>query len=276
MTLSSIELTQYCERIGFSGVLRPTLETLQTLHRLHPLALTFENLDSWQGHAPDISPDTVFNKLVLQKRGGYCFEQNGLFARVLEAVGYQVYGVSARVLWNQPPEARPPRTHQALVVSLKGQDWLVDVGFGGLTPLGPIRLVAERQQATPLESLRLRASGAGLVLEVLLPQGARPMYWFHPEAALPADFIQSNWFVGAHPSSRFVQHLITTCVRPDGATGFSRHNLIDREYTVYRAGHPPLTQRIASADALRALLANEFALPVDTIPDLPQRLATLF
>jgi N-hydroxyarylamine O-acetyltransferase len=276
MSLSSSQLDQYFQRIGYGGAHRPTLATLQALHRQHPLAITFENLDSWLGQPPALETDALFDKLVLRRRGGYCFEQNGLFKLVLEALGFAVRGLSARVLWNQPEGAQTPRTHQALLVEVQGQEWLVDVGFGGLTALAPLRLTPEREQATPVETLRLRQSGNGFMLEALLPGGARPLYWFVPETALTVDFVQSNWFVGAHPESRFVRQLITTCVRPEADGRFSRHNLVDRDYSVYRAGQPPQTHTLQTATQMQQLLRDVFALPIDSLPPLAARVQGLF
>jgi N-hydroxyarylamine O-acetyltransferase len=276
MSLTPAQLEQYFQRIGYSGQHQPTLATLQALHRQHPLAITFENLDSWLGQPPRLEADALFDKLVLRQRGGYCFEQNGLFKLVLETLGFSVRGLSARVLWNQPADAQPPRTHQTLLVEVHGQEWLVDVGFGGLTPLAPVRLVPEHAQSTPLETLRLRQSGNGLTLEALLPGGARPMYSFLPETAVPADFMQSNWFVGAHPDSRFVRHLITTRVCRDANHALARHNLVDRDYSIYRMGQAPQTHTLQDAAQLRQLLREVFALPIDSLPALASRVRGLF
>jgi N-hydroxyarylamine O-acetyltransferase len=276
MSLSSAQRDQYFQRIGYGGPHTATLPTLQALHRLHPLAIAFENLDSWLGQPPRLESEAIFDKLVLRQRGGYCFEQNGLFKLVLETLGFSVRGLSARVFWNLGMDAQPPRTHQALLVEVQGNEWLVDVGFGGLTPLAPLRLTPELQQSTPLETLRLRHSGNGFLLEALLPSGAKPMYHFLPEVAMPADFIQSNWYVGAYPESRFVRQLITTCVRAEADHTLTRHNLIDRDYSVYRLGQPPETRTLQSSAQLLQLLRDVFALPIDSLPSLAPRVQALF
>lgn len=276
MSLTCTQLKQYCERIGYAGPLDTTFETLQALQLHHVLNVSFENLDSWQGQPPAIDPATLFDKLVLRRRGGYCFEQNGLFMLVLQTLGFSVQGLSARVLWNQPADARPPRTHQALMVELKGQEWLVDVGFGGLTPLAPLRLETELQQATPLETLRLRQSGNGLLLEVFLNDSVRPVYWFQPEASMPADFVQSNWFVATHPESRFVKHLVASCVRREVDGSLSRHALLDRDYSVYRVDQAPRKRTLESAAELELLLKDTFTLPIASLPALQAKLAGLF
>ena len=85
-SLAAIPLLRYLERIGFTGKAQPDLATLQSLHLLHPCAITFENLDSWCGITPSLDEEAVFNKLVMQQRGGYCFEHNQLFLRVLQTI----------------------------------------------------------------------------------------------------------------------------------------------------------------------------------------------
>jgi N-hydroxyarylamine O-acetyltransferase len=127
-----IDLDAYFDRIGYSGPREPTLEVLRALHRLHPAAIPFENIDVLLGHGIDISPAEVDAKLIGARRGGYCFEQNNLFERVLTALGFQVEGPLGRVVWMAPPAApTPPRTHRALKIVLDGETWLADVGFGG-------------------------------------------------------------------------------------------------------------------------------------------------
>ncbi|MDR0779866.1 MAG: arylamine N-acetyltransferase [Pseudomonadales bacterium] len=276
MLLTLAQLEQYFQRIGYTGPRSATLETLCALHRLHPLAIPFENLDPWLGQPPTLDGAVLFDKLVLRQRGGYCLEQNGLFAQVLQTLGFTVRGLSARVFWNLDADAQPPRTHQALLVAVAGAEWLVDVGFGGLTLLGPLRLAPDCAQSTPLETLRLRQSGTGFMLDALLPSGAKPMYHFVLETALPADFIQSNWYVGAYPQSRFVRHLITACVRLEANHTLTRHNLFDRAYSIYRSGQAPEIHTLQNAAQLRQLLREVFALPIDALPSLAARVQTLF
>ncbi|QTF93484.1 arylamine N-acetyltransferase [Halomonas sp. BM-2019] len=104
-----IDPAAYRARIGHEGELSPTLETLRRLQARHVAAIPFENLDILLGRGIDISPRAVETKLIGARRGGYCFEQNALFKRVLEAIGFQVEGLLARVLWMAPSDAPPSR-----------------------------------------------------------------------------------------------------------------------------------------------------------------------
>ena len=91
----AIDLAAYCARIGYSGPLMPTLVTLRALQELHPAAIPFEAIDVLLGRGVDISPQAVDAKLIGRRRGGYCYEQNGLFKRVLQAIGFEVEGLIA-------------------------------------------------------------------------------------------------------------------------------------------------------------------------------------
>src|SRR3569623_164652 len=106
----------------------------------HPAAIPFENLDPLMRRPVKIDRASVDAKLVQGGRGGYCFEQNSLFRAALEAIGFQVTGLSARVQWNAPPERINPRTHMLLRLALPEGDHIADVGFGGLTLTTPLRL----------------------------------------------------------------------------------------------------------------------------------------
>src|SRR5699024_4379343 len=126
-----VDLDAYCRRIGYAGPRTPTLATLQALHERHVATIAFENIDVLLRRGIDIAPAAVDAKLIAAGRGGYCYEQNGLFKRVLTAIGFRVDGLLARVRWMKPAQAPlPAPTHMTLRVHVDGHDWLTDVGFG--------------------------------------------------------------------------------------------------------------------------------------------------
>src|SRR5215470_14006816 len=160
----ALDLDPYFGRIGYSGSRAPTLETLRVLHLRHALAIPFENLDPLRRRPVRLDLASLEHKLVRGGRGGYCFEHNLLFKAALDALGFRVAGLAGRVLWNLPDGVSLPRTHMLLRVAIDGQDHIADVGFGGQTPTGPMRLVADIEQETPHEPFRLRADGAGFLM----------------------------------------------------------------------------------------------------------------
>ena len=112
------------------------------------------------GRPIELEPDAVFDKLVRQRRGGYCFEQNSLFLQVLAALGFAVRPLSARVRIDRPRDYTPPRTHMFLRVELEGASWLADVGVGALSLTAPLRLAdGAGTQETPHEPRRLVREG---------------------------------------------------------------------------------------------------------------------
>ena len=130
----TLDINAYLQRIGFQGDRAPTLNTLKALQQLHLQTITFENLNPLLGRAVPLDSPALMDKLIHQRRGGYCFENNLLFLEVLTTLGFQARGITGRVYWNQPEDAWPPRSHMLLLVTIDGEDYLSDVGFGGMTP----------------------------------------------------------------------------------------------------------------------------------------------
>src|ERR1700761_2100545 len=112
----TLDLTAYFGRINYGGPVEPTLEVLQELMTAHTQAIPFENLDPIMGvPVDDLGPEALFDKLVLRRRGGYCYEQNGLMGHALAGVGYRVRRLSGRVVWMRPSDAPfPAQTHTVL------------------------------------------------------------------------------------------------------------------------------------------------------------------
>ncbi|MGF1627728.1 MAG: arylamine N-acetyltransferase, partial [Alphaproteobacteria bacterium] len=150
-----LDLPAYCARIGYDGPREPTLSVLRALHRAHAQAIPFENLDPFLGRPVHLESAPLYGKLLAGGRGGYCFEQNRLFADALEGLGFAVTGLAARVLWNGPEDAVTPRSHMLLRVDFGDDVWIADVGFGAMTLTAPLRLVRDQVQETPHEPFRL-------------------------------------------------------------------------------------------------------------------------
>src|SRR5262245_5049840 len=191
MTERFLEL--YCERIGYAGALRADLPTLRAIHLLHLQRIAFENIDVFCHRAPALDQDSLVEKLLLRRRGGYCFEQNGLFLCVLRAIGFRCHPNLARVHHNRPQPGG--RTHHVNLVELDGDIWLCDVGFGGpgvRHPL-PLRLNVEFEQMREIYQLRLDAVH-GYCLLKLIRQEWQPLYTFKIEPALSVDLQIGNFY----------------------------------------------------------------------------------
>lgn len=250
----SIDLKAYFARIGYDGSQEPTLETLKALHALHPRAIPFENLDVLLKRPVRLDPMSLQRKLIESRRGGYCFEQNGLFAHVLRAIGFDVAGYAARVQWMMPAERVGPRTHMLLKVELVDGPWLVDVGFGGLTKTAPIMLKADREQDTGRGWFRLIPIGDELQVQAKLPDGWFPMYQFAPIPQEPVDYELANWFVSTHEASPFTANLIAAWVAAD-----RRYGLFNNQLSIHHEGGET-EKRVLSASELDQLLHDTFGI----------------
>ncbi|UJR85324.1 arylamine N-acetyltransferase family protein [Sandaracinus amylolyticus] len=263
----TIDVDAYFARIGYQGPRTPTLATLRALHALHPRAIAFECLDPWSRRSVELAPAALEAKLVRGGRGGYCYEQNGLLAHVLRALGFEVHGRAARVRWGVPDDVVLPRSHMVLRVELEEGSYLADVGFGLITPLAPLRLVDDVEQETPLETFRFRAEGERRALEVRSREGWRALYWFDDATFLAPDYETLNWWTSTSPASRFVQNLIAA--RP---TKNGRLRLVNRELTFQTPDGPAEVHTIASAAELRRVLEREFGIDLSGIDAPLERL----
>lgn len=242
------DLAAYFDRIGYSGPAEPTLQTLRALQELHPAAIPFENIDVLLGYGIDLDPATIDDKLIGGRRGGYCFEQNNLFERVLAKIGFQVEGLMGRVLWMAPPDAlAPPRTHRALRVKLDGEIWLADVGFGSAVLTAPLRWVMDEVQPTHHEPYRLRDLGGEVLLEARLDDWT-PVYRLSLEPPEPIDYEVGNWFTSTSPKSKFRQTLMVARSTPE-----ARYALLNNRLTIRPPGGPAERRNLDAGEMAEAL-----------------------
>jgi N-hydroxyarylamine O-acetyltransferase len=257
MTSSLVDLDSYFARIGYAGPRTPTLETLRALQALHPAAIPFENIDVVLGRGINLAPAAVDAKLIHGRRGGYCFEQNSLFKRVLRALGFQVDSLIARPRWGRPLEDVWPGTHMSLRVRIDGADWLADVGFGGCMLTAPLRLDLQDPQPTAFEPFRLRTVGEELRVEVEIAKAWRPVCDLVLSPQADADFIAPNWFTSTHPDSVFRQRLIASRTMPEVRYGLADDRLVIRSPGV------ETEHRTLDADGIEAALRDIFGLAVE-------------
>jgi N-hydroxyarylamine O-acetyltransferase len=269
--VTAIDLAAYLHRIGFNGTPRPDLATLRDVHRLHAAAIPFENLSAFVGEPISLEPAALEAKLVRSGRGGWCFEHNLLLRHALEAIGFEVTSLAARVRWNVPPNVTTPRSHCLLRVPIEGKGYIADVGFGGLTLTAPLRLHDPGEQATPHETFRIVPREGAFALDARIEGEWQTMYVFEPHAQHQADYEVSNWYLAHHPQSQFVNGVIAARALPG-----ERHALRNTRYAIHRPGEPTERREITEAAEMRALLAGPFGIQLDALPGLDQRLARLF
>jgi N-hydroxyarylamine O-acetyltransferase len=251
-----MDLAAYFQRIGYRGRYQPDLSLLSALTAAHTQSIPFENLDVLLGRPISLEPDALFQKLVSERRGGYCFEQNGLFLEVLRELGFQVSPISARVRLQRPRDFTPPRTHVFLRVELDGESWLTDVGVGGLSLTSPLRLAAEGEQATLHEPRRILREAGRLFHQVRFGAEWHDVCEFTLEEMPPIDRELANWYTSAHPNSHFKNRLIVARAAPEG----QRLSILNDEFTLRERHGIPTTRQIASAPELLEVLCKQFGL----------------
>lgn len=255
----------YLARIGHAGPTDPTPDVLHAIVAAHGRTIPFENLDPLLGvPVDDLSPDVLADKIVDRRRGGYCYEHNGLLGYVLDALGYDVRRLAGRVVWMAPPDAPlPAMTHNVLSVTVPGGDapFLVDVGFGGQTLPSPIRLEVGPVQQTRIEPYRIVARGDDLVLEALVRDEWQALYAFGTRPQPRIDLEVGSWYVSTHPRSVFVVGLSAALVTDD-----ARYNLRGRNLAIHRREGSEKIRFDTAAQVVDAL-RDRFGIDVDDLGD---------
>ncbi len=212
--MQTFDLDAYFQRIGYDGPTAARLETLREIHRLHPQAIAFENLNPLLHWPVPLDTQSLQHKMVKQQRGGYCYEHNLLLKHALERIGFRVAGLAARVLWNHPEDAVRPRTHMLLQVDIEDEMWIADVGFGGLTLTAPLRLVEHTPQATPHEPFRVTRLSGDYAVQAEVRGAWRTLYRFDLQEQVLPDYELTSWYLSNHPESHFVRRLIAARTEP--------------------------------------------------------------
>lgn len=260
----SIDLNAYLSKIGYTGAVRPSLETLSALAILQSQAIPFENLNPLLGLPVLLDLASLERKLLHEGRGGYCFELNLLLKHALEAIGFEVHGLAARVLWNQPEDAVTPRSHMLLRVSLQGQDYLVDPAFGGVSLTGVLRLEPGVEQPTAHEPFQLLSERSGSFrMQAMIRGEWRSLYRFDLQEQFLPDYEFSNYYLSTHPRSHFKANLYAGRTAPG-----RRYVLHNAQFTVHQLGGPSETRILTSPSEMRETLERDFLLKLPESPEL--------
>jgi N-hydroxyarylamine O-acetyltransferase len=258
----ALDLDAYLERIGYEGPVEPTGEVLDALHLAHTTTIPFENLDILLGRPIRLDLPSLQDKLVRDRRGGYCFEHNTLFAAALEVVGFGVTRLGARVRFGA--RGVTARTHMVLLVRADGEDRLADVGFGGGSilrslPMGPGPVVDQFGW-----SFRQVDDDGARVVQTSRPRGWIDLYAFTFEPQYPVDYEMANHFTSTHPSSPFTRTLTAQLCAPERSLILRGRKLIEQTPTRETASEVP-------DDELLDVLAERFTLsfPPGTQFDAP-------
>ena len=246
----------YLQRLGYDAPPPPTLQTLQDLQLRHVCTFAFESLSTLLHLPVPIDLPSVEQKVLLDGRGGYCYELNQMFLALLQELGFEARGITGRVVMGGPADAHTARTHRLSLVTLDGVRYITDVGFGGMVPSSPLQLDADAVQATAHEPYRLTFDGQGsYTLWAQVAGEWRGLYVFDLQVQADIDYTIGNWYVSTHPDSPFVGQLKVARL----AAG-KRYTLANANYAVHYLDRPSEKRALGSADELMALLQDTFGI----------------
>jgi N-hydroxyarylamine O-acetyltransferase len=251
-----VNLDAYFDRVAYTGPTDPTLDTLRALHRAHMLAVPFENLDIHLGRRITLDEGALFDKIVTRRRGGFCYEQNGLFAAVLHALGFDVTLMEARV-GRADGTFGIPFDHLMLRVQLE-ERWLVDVGFGD-SFLEPLRLDDPDDQAQANGVFRVRHEKTQGIYARQQADGTwKDEYQFFLQPRTLADFAGGCHYHQTAPQSGFTRQRVCSLATPEG-----RITLSDLKMIITRDGQRT-EQALPDETAFRAALRTHFGIELDS------------
>ena len=225
-----MDVKKYFERIGLEmpETIVPDSELLRKLHFAHCTTVPYENYDMMNGIPTSLEEDGLFQKIVVEGKGGICFELNGSFGFLLTALGYKVTDYAARYLRGET--SLPMRRHRVLKVEATDGVWLCDVGIGEVCQREPIAMVEGLEQEQYGEIYKLKKEDfLGWVLWDFHKGAWRKFYSFTEEPQLLLDFIALNFYCEKHPDSPFNKDEMFAVKTADGRKTLDGH--IYKEFT---------------------------------------------
>lgn len=267
MMANHFDLDAYFARIGYDGPRTATLDSLSALHRLHPSAIAFENLNPLLGLPVLLDIGSLQRKLLHSGRGGYCFEHNQLLKTALETMGFEVTGLAARVVWGRPDDTITLRTHMVLLITIDGERYLADVGFGGQTLTAPLPFRLNQEFPTPHEPFRVIERAGEYLLQTKIQEAWRSLYRFDLQPQHSEDYQLANWFVSTHPESQFVKTLRVARSAPG-----RRYGLFNNELSIHTLGAPTVSRALSSLAEIKEALVEIFQIMLPDHANLDHRL----
>ncbi|CAM4394404.1 N-hydroxyarylamine O-acetyltransferase [Paenibacillus endophyticus] len=254
MTHIHQSIQNYLDRIGFKGSLDGSANTLADLQEQHLYTVPYENLDILARKPLSLDPQDLYQKIVVSRRGGYCFELNALFGWLLRELGYKVTDLVAR-FWRDEQQLPPKRRHHVLIVEVEGIDYLCDVGVGGIVPCRPIPLNEGVVQQQGNHAFRLEVdANFGWLLCEQKNNGWNRIYSFTEEPQLPKDYLFASFWCENADDSIFNKYPIVAMRTPEG-----RRTVSDREFRIFTsAGVRTFTPK--TNDEFKSALSTYFGI----------------
>ncbi len=248
----------YLERLGLTESVKGLkgIELLNALQYSHVTKIPYENLDIVNGKPLNLSTEALFQKIVVNHRGGYCFEVNGLFGELLKALGFKVTNLAARFLRGE--SEIPLRRHRVLLVECEDSAYICDVGIGSAAPRHPLKLEEGVIQQQFGEAYKLeRDSFLGWVILEQYKGEWRQFYSFTLEPQIDVDFVTPSFYCEKHPDSIFNKDIMVAI-----KTDFGRKTLNGREYKVFTGEEVTELRQNLNNSEITEILIREFNISV--------------
>lgn len=251
------QIKQYLEKIRYSGSLEVTLDNLRALHSQHLLHIPYENLDQMNGVPLSLDTEALFNKMILQKRGGYCFELQGLFYYLLKSLGYEVVQYAGRFM-NEPWHIQM-RRHRILVVTLDGVRYVCDVGVRQESSRYPLILEEELVQTDGLSEYRYERDNfyGWVLMQKIADKEWKPMLGFTEEPQIDEDYVMPSFYCEKHPDSTFNKYMKLSIFTED-----ANLTVVENEFCIFQGGKTVERHTILSNEEARKLLQEKFKIEV--------------
>lgn len=255
------DLDAYLERINYSGDKNTSEETLRKLHIAHTFNVPFENLDVFYKRPVRLDEASLYRKIVKNRRGGYCFEMNGIFSAALKRIGFKVSNLLARVAIDD--RYYTPKTHQVILVETENKRWLADVGFGNDGMIAPLLIEENIDQKQFAHVYRMiKDTTFGYVLQKKEEDKYRSLYAFTLEECYPEDFEMSNHYTATFPESFFIKMRFCTMPTKEG-----RITLVDNQLKISKNGFTE-ERPVKNNDEFKRYLGEYFRLDPEGIAGL--------
>lgn len=255
----------YLKRIGFNGRVARTAETLAELQRCHLMSVPYESTDIWRGKAGPLTYEAMYDKVVRRKRGGYCFELNGMFGWLLRELGFRTEEYFGRWLMGESLEI-PARRHRVIKVTIGKRAFIADVGVGQRAPLTPLEFVCGKIQRREGVDYRIvRDRRLGFVQQARLKGVWTKVYSFDLAPQEPIDFMYGHYFCANSPESFFrsnlIVHLPTAFGRKSiGSVRDPKTGQMSLRLAVSGADGKTVATELRTDRALRKALAEHFGI----------------
>ncbi|WKZ69713.1 MAG: arylamine N-acetyltransferase [Melioribacteraceae bacterium] len=213
--MDKVQLDKYLERINFRNKICNNLDTLSALQKSHLLNIPFENLDIHHKIPISINLEYFYNKIVENKRGGFCYELNGLFNELLKSLGFKTHLVSARV-FNTQEKYGDEFDHLAIIVKIDNDNWIVDVGFGEFA-FSPLKIITGIEQKDERGIFRIISFNKDyLAVQKKSSDGWKNEYLFSLRPRNISEFSDKCNYHQSSPDSTFTQKKLCSIATLNG------------------------------------------------------------